>query len=126
MIHYHVYPGGKRRIVTFSYDDGPVEDIRLIEMFNKYGVKGTFHLNGIRFANCTEEEKEALRRRYAGHEVSCHTLQHGWLPKMPLPLLPASQATQQRMASTTTTITTGTVTMTTSTTMSWASWSSQS
>ena len=84
MIHYHVYPGGKRRIVTFSYDDGPVEDIRLIEMFNKYGVKGTFHLNGIRFANCTEAEKEALRRRYAGHEVSCHTLQHGWLPKMPL------------------------------------------
>lgn len=37
MIQYHVFPGGKKRIVTFSYDDGNPRDERLVEMFNKYG-----------------------------------------------------------------------------------------
>ena len=36
---------GKERCVTFSYDDGRIEDKRLVELFNKYGLKGTFHLN---------------------------------------------------------------------------------
>ena len=39
MLQFHVYPGGKKRIVTFSYDDGSRNDPRLIELFNKYGVK---------------------------------------------------------------------------------------
>ena len=84
MIQFHVYPGGKKRVVTFSYDDGHINDERLIKLFNKYGVKGTFHLNGIKYAGITEEEKTALRARYAGHEVACHTLQHGWPSRMPM------------------------------------------
>ena len=28
-----------------SYDDGKIFDRKLIEIFNKYGIKGTFHLN---------------------------------------------------------------------------------
>lgn len=83
MIEYNVYPGGKRRIVTFSYDDGSETDARLIELFNKYGVKSTFHLTGRRYIGISDDEKEAFRRRYAGHEVSCHTLQHGWTGRMP-------------------------------------------
>ncbi len=84
MIQYHVYPGGKKRIVTFSYDDGSVFDERLIKLFNKYGVKSTFHLNGINYANITEEEADRLRKLYEGHEVACHTLRHGWPARMPL------------------------------------------
>lgn len=84
MIHYHVYPGGKKRVVTFSYDDGPASDEKLIAIFNRYGVKGTFHLNGGIYKDISEAEKERLRKLYAGHEVSCHTLQHCWLPKMPV------------------------------------------
>ena len=57
MIQYHVFPGGKKRIVTFSYDDGHKNDERLIGLFNKYGVKGTFHLNGINYVGATEERK---------------------------------------------------------------------
>ena len=38
MIQYHVYPGGKKRIVTFSYDDGHENDARLIELFNYFGI----------------------------------------------------------------------------------------
>lgn len=83
MIQYHVFPGGKKRIVTFSYDDGPQNDKRLIELFNKYGVKGTFHLNGINYVGATEERKAELRSIYEGHEVACHTLRHGWPSRMP-------------------------------------------
>lgn len=84
MIQFHVYPGGKKRIVTFSYDDGHDKDARLIEMFDRHGVKGTFHLNSLKFADYTEEQRAELRARYAGHEVACHTVHHGWPARMPL------------------------------------------
>ena len=84
MIQFHVYPGGKKRILTFSYDDGSSNDIRLVELFNRYEVKGTFHLNGKRYLNMSEAELEKVRTLYAGHEVSCHTLRHGWPARMPL------------------------------------------
>ena len=35
---------GKMKAVTFSYDDGVPEDKQLLEIFNKYGMKGTFNL----------------------------------------------------------------------------------
>lgn len=35
----------QRKAVTFSYDDGVTQDIRLIELLNKYGLKCTFNLN---------------------------------------------------------------------------------
>lgn len=36
---------GKRKALTFSYDDGVLQDERLIRIFNKYGLKATFNLN---------------------------------------------------------------------------------
>ena len=84
MIQYHVYPGGKKRVVTFSYDDGSEFDVRLVSLFNKYGVKSTFHLNGINYTDITEEKAKSLRKLYEGHEVACHTLRHGWPSRMPL------------------------------------------
>ena len=36
---------GKNKAITFSYDDGLMQDIRMIEIFNKYNLKGTFNLN---------------------------------------------------------------------------------
>lgn len=83
MIQYHVYPGGKKRVVTFSYDDGSKNDARLIALFNKYGVRGTFHLNGMKYMDADEKTVEELRALYAGHEVACHTLRHGWPARMP-------------------------------------------
>ena len=84
MIQFHVYPGGKKRIVTFSYDDGHHNDERLVALFNKYGVKATFHLNGGKYVGKTEEELDRYRARYAGHEIACHTVTHGWPARMPL------------------------------------------
>ena len=36
---------GKFKAVTFSFDDGVSQDKRLIDLFDKYGLKGTFNLN---------------------------------------------------------------------------------
>ena len=33
------------KAITFSYDDGVTQDQRLIEMFNRYGLKATFNIN---------------------------------------------------------------------------------
>lgn len=34
-----------KKAITFSFDDGHTQDIRLVEMLNKYGMKATFNLN---------------------------------------------------------------------------------
>ncbi len=83
MIEYNVFPEGKRRIVTFSYDDGSEKDARLVELFNKYNLKGTFHLNGKNYIGASKERIEELRSLYKGHEISCHTVNHGWPSLMP-------------------------------------------
>ncbi len=83
MIQYDVFPQGKKKVVTFSYDDGSKNDVRLIELFNKYGIKGSFHLNGKNYINASEERIKELRELYKGHEISCHTLTHGWPSLIP-------------------------------------------
>ena len=79
---------GKKKAVTFSFDDGVTQDIQLIEMFNKYGLKGTFNLNsgflGLdgtldRNGRTVRHDKIAadkIKEVYAGHEVAVHTLTH--------------------------------------------------
>lgn len=96
MLQFRVYPGGKRRIVTFSYDDGSKNDVRLIELFNKYGVKGTFHLNSRVFNDKNEDERRAFIARYRGHEIACHTVHHGWPTRMPASTLIAETMDDRR------------------------------
>lgn len=83
MIEFSVFPGGKRRMVTFSYDDGAPQDARLVELFNRYGVRATFHLNGKNYLGSDAQSRDAVRALYAGHEIACHTLQHGYMERMP-------------------------------------------
>jgi len=79
---------GKMKALTFSYDDGVTQDIRLIGLFNKYGMKATFNLNsellgkdgallreGVR-VNHIKNKPEDIKHIYAGHEVAVHTLTH--------------------------------------------------
>ena len=42
---YQAFPGGRAKALTMSYDDGKLADERLLEIFNRYGIKGTFNLN---------------------------------------------------------------------------------
>lgn len=83
MIQFNLFPGGTRRIVTFSYDDGHENDARLIALMNKYGVKGSFHLNSWKYMDMTDDEMNNIQKIYKGHEISCHTVNHGWLTRMP-------------------------------------------
>jgi hypothetical protein len=53
------YPGGKAKAVTFSYDDGVIQDIRLAEIFDKYNMKATFNFNC-----CAMKEKIFQRKKY--------------------------------------------------------------
>jgi len=83
----------KMKALTFSYDDGVTQDIRLIEIFNKYGLKATFNLNsellgkpnelirnGVRVDH-NKVKPEDVKHIYDGHEVAVHTLTHPSLPK---------------------------------------------
>lgn len=84
----------KRKAVTFSYDDGVTQDQRLIELFNRYGLKGTFNINSGRCGTggpYVKREKTLahvrpraceLRAIYEGHEVAAHTLTHPLLPQI--------------------------------------------
>ena len=36
---------GVNKAITFSFDDGVTQDIRLIELLNKYNLKCTFNIN---------------------------------------------------------------------------------
>ncbi len=85
---------GKKKAVTFSFDDGVTQDIRVIELLNKYGLKGTFNLNsGLlgRDYSFTHEgkmidgrklRKEDIRAIYEGQEVAAHTCTHPKLPTL--------------------------------------------
>ena len=78
----------KKKFLTFSYDDAVTQDIRLIELFNKYGMKATFNINsellgksgelireGVRVDHI-KVKPEDLRHVYEGHEIAVHTLTH--------------------------------------------------
>lgn len=88
-----LYPGGKARAFNITYDDGVTQDVRFVELLNKYGIKGTFNLN----SRLMEEEFEwrhesglavkrlppdAVRELYRGHEVASHSLTHPYMQGM--------------------------------------------
>lgn len=80
---YVCFPGGKHKALTMSYDDGKEEDRRLIDIFNRYGIKGTFHVNsGIK--DDVRIPVEEYRDLYQGHEIACHTLTHPTIARCPL------------------------------------------
>jgi len=86
------FKDGKAKALTLSYDDGVVQDIRLIEILNKYGLKGTFNINsGAYLPEDTKREKFYGRMKLSeakklyinsGHEVAVHTYSHAFLEKL--------------------------------------------
>lgn len=79
---------GKKKAITFSYDDGVTQDIRLIEILDKYGLKCTFNLNsellgsrgtlireGVK-VNHTKNNINEIAEIYKNHEIASHTLTH--------------------------------------------------
>ena len=86
---------GKSKVLTLSYDDGVVQDIRLIHILDKYGIRGTFNINTGMYL-----PEDAQRERYYGrmklsealalykdshHEVAVHSLTHPFLDTLKKP-----------------------------------------
>ncbi|HWT26404.1 MAG TPA: polysaccharide deacetylase family protein [Mobilitalea sp.] len=78
-----LYPNGKTKALTFSYDDGEIHDRRLVEIFNRYGMKATFHLNSGKFNTPGYIEESEVLSLYQGHEVACHGVEHKYLGHLP-------------------------------------------
>ena len=81
---YTCFPGGKAKALTMSYDDGKVQDRRLIDIFNKYGIKGTFNLNYGLVGEPPRMTFEEMKGLYAGHEIATHTMTHPTIERCPL------------------------------------------
>ena len=89
------FPGGKAKALTLSYDDGVEQDIQLIDIMNKHGLKGTFNLNsglypdeGVVYPQghvhrrlTAKQAKETYLN--SGQEVAIHALTHPYLEQLP-------------------------------------------
>ena len=90
---YTCFPGGKAKALTMSYDDGKLQDERLVAIFNRYGIKGTFNIN-IELLRPEQEEgkkpqyprlpMDRIKELYKGHEVATHTMTHPTIERCPL------------------------------------------
>ena len=90
------FPQNRAKTLTLSYDDAVQQDIRLIEIMRKHGLKGTFNVNTESFApEGTLYPKDQIHRRltqkeaYAlysgsGMEVAVHAATHPFLEQLPV------------------------------------------
>ncbi|MBQ4638899.1 MAG: polysaccharide deacetylase family protein [Clostridia bacterium] len=97
---YMAFPGFRRKALTLSYDDGVEQDIRLIEIMNKHGLKGTFNLNsGLYAKEGTVYPQGQVHRRMSrsqvtqvykdcGQEVAMHAYEHADLVGIPIDNVP--------------------------------------
>lgn len=83
-IIYTCFPEGKFKALTMSYDDGRLEDRQLVELFNRYNIKASFHLNSGLAKDEKRVPQEEWRTLYQGHEISCHTVLHPTIARCPI------------------------------------------
>lgn len=95
------FPGGRVKALTLSYDDGVEQDIRLIKIMQRHGMKGTFNLNSGLYAPegyswpagtiHRRMSRTQVRDTYAesGMEVAVHTATHPRLDCIPMNLCTA-------------------------------------
>ncbi len=86
------FSNGYKKAITFSYDDGVLQDERLVALFDKYNLKATFNLNPGLFDGIEEwEQKGVVVKRllqnkveslYLNHEVANHGFTHPVIPTL--------------------------------------------
>ena len=94
-----LFPNHKSKAFSLSYDDGVIQDRKLIEMFDKYGAKCTFNLNygtlGYKKiitgpdniqVDISKIDKEEVKEVYKNHEIGGHGLYHSSLVSVKTPL----------------------------------------
>ncbi len=90
-IDFNLWPNGLKHALTMSYDDGQKFDLRLSQLFDENGIRGTFHLNTRMYTEgdkdnmfLSADEVKALGKR---HEISMHMHTHPFPTKIPLPIV---------------------------------------
>lgn len=87
------FPGGRAKALTLSYDDGVMQDERLVEILDRHGIKCTFNLNSGLFAENEDYPAGQIHRRMtkehcirlyknSGHETAVHAYTHPHLENM--------------------------------------------
>lgn len=78
----------KRIIITTSWDDGAIEDLRVLALLEKYNLKGTFYIprqinfeakRGQRLKTVSENDILQIAKT---QEIGAHTLNHIYLDKL--------------------------------------------
>jgi peptidoglycan/xylan/chitin deacetylase (PgdA/CDA1 family) len=77
-----LFPQGKTKALILSYDDGRTEDRQLVQLMNKYGLIGTFHLNSNKLGTAGYLTKAEIKQLFTGHEVSVHSANHPSLSRL--------------------------------------------
>ena len=92
-----LWPDGLKKALTFSYDDGVMQDLKLISLFRLYGLKATFNLNSAFFGQIdslirdgrtvdhSHVPEEDISAVYAGFEAAVHTAHHPSLTQLSNP-----------------------------------------
>lgn len=94
-----LFPGGKDKAFTLSYDDGVKQDRRLAELFRSHGLKCSFNLGygvlgheerftfpGKKEVDMSKLLPEDVAEVYRGHEICGHGLYHSALDSIGTPL----------------------------------------
>lgn len=94
-----LFPGGKAKALTLSYDDGVVQDRRLVALCSRWGVKCTFNLGygvlGYQGSTVGPKGKpldvskipaQEVPSLYAGQDIGGHGLYHSALDRVGTPL----------------------------------------
>lgn len=83
-----VFPEGKEKAFTASYDDGTIFDRELIRLMNEYGIKGTFNLNSALLGkegravidgydtDISKVSEDEIVDLYCNHEIAAHAYTH--------------------------------------------------
>lgn len=78
------FPKGLKKTITLSYDDGVTADLKLIEILNKHGLKGTFNTNCAMFGQGKRlSENDFISAvKNGGHEAAIHGYTHPFLEQL--------------------------------------------
>lgn len=79
-----LYPGFKKKCLTFSYDDGVIQDKVFLDKIKNTCFKATFNLNSGLFSTIkyrdgkdnSRLDNKNLKEIYQNHEISAHSLYH--------------------------------------------------
>ena len=94
-VKFNLWPNGVNKAVSLSYDDGDAADMRLAELFDRYGMKATFHLVSAWIdeqSRLTEAQVRELSKRF---EISAHMHTHPFPSEIP-PMVAAEEILENK------------------------------